>query len=205
MLALIKDIDEQVRRAEAMLRDGDRPPYFLHGSGIFVGGQLTPVEIALDVPADGDFYAKSLHLCLDGRVLDTSAPSRVPYTPVDWTFADDIGVPTGTFQPTLADIGQVSGLFELLLPEQYSNSPVMGSACFAGRHGYDISDGRTPFSAFAGALRFHTLEFIPRSSSVTVRFTPTYGFANASDDPDLVNEYRITAVMPGYKKVKALK
>lgn len=204
-IELIKRVDEQVRRAESMLRDGDRPPYFLRGNATWVGGQPTPVEIALNVPADGDFYAKSLHLCLDARIVDTTVNTRPPFLPVDWTFTDDIGVPTGVFVLSLDDIGQVSGLFELLLPQPYANSPVMSSSSFSARHGYNSDDGRAPFSSFAGALRFETPEFIERGSSVTVRFTPTYSRAAADDEPTLVREYRISAVMPGYKKVKALR
>jgi hypothetical protein len=132
--------------------------------------------------------------------------TRPPFLPTDWTYVDQIGFDGALTVPGALDVGSVAGAFELLLPEQYSNSPINAALAFSGRMGYVATTGRAPFSPFAGGLRFETLEFIPRASAVTVRFTPTY---SRTDDTDPVgqftNEYRLTAVLSGYKKVKALR
>jgi len=203
---VLKEIDNQILRASSMLRDGDKPPYFLKGSNTFFGGQPTPIEIVLNVPADGDFYGKSLQLCLDAREVDTTVKTRPAFLPADWTYVNNAGLDIATYALGDDDIGSVSGLFELLLPEHYGSSPIHASAAFSARMGYAPQSGRAPFSPYAGALVFKTLEFIPRASAITVRFTPTYAKANTTaPEGQYTNEYRVTAVMSGYKKVKALR
>lgn len=200
---LIKDIDKTVERANTMLRDGDRAPYFLKQSSTFFQGQLTPVEIVLNVPADGDFYGQCLHLAADARIYTAANRQQPPFLPCDWTYSNDIGAASYTVESD--KIGSLSGKFELLLPEEYSNSPVNSSSLFSARHGYPIQTGRAPFSAWAGALNFKTLLFVKRATAITVRFTPTYAKVHPSEDGAEVNEYRITAIIPGHKKVKALR
>ncbi len=196
-MQLIKDIDAQIDRALSLLRDGERTPYFLKGDGVFSGGQTTPLEIALGVPADGDFYATSFSLLVDARAVPDDGDPKVPFLPVDWTYTNDV-YSLGALEST--DLGQVSGMFELLLPEKYANSPTWTSSTFSARHGYRANDGHSSFSAFAGKLWFLEDVFIPRKTTVTVRFTPTYSFAG-----DGAVEYRVTAVLEGNKRVKAFR
>lgn len=212
---LIKNIDKQVNRAESLLRDGDRAPYFLRGEGFFTGGQTTPVEIALSVPADGDFYGTSLMFAIDFREqpsrANNVAAAALPYLPTDWTFTNDIVLNRNL---AATDIGSVSGLFEILTPQPYANSPTNVALTYSARHGYEAAPAilsgdrpKVPFCAYAGALKFYEPLFVVRGTAITVRFTATYAAADV-EDPETVTptpEYRITAIIPGYKKVKSFK
>ena len=211
MSTLITDIDKQVQRAMGLLRDGDRSPYFLRGAGTFIGGQTGPVQIALSVPADGDFYGDAFSLYIEARTIVTATGvAEKAFRSVDWTSTNDVS-DTADFI-TVDSLGRVSGTFDLKLPESYANQATNSGALFSARHGYrsgfDASTAPRSFSVFPSKLEFFTPVFVPRGQTVVAVFTPGYARAptppNNSTPATTMTEYRVSAIMEGYKKVKSL-
>jgi len=196
--ALSDKIDKQLERVMTLLRRGDETPYYLRGRAAFVAGQNTPVEVAFPVPADADFRGTRLFVSIEAR-----RGSNESFTPCDWTYANDAYIAAGSVQA--ADIGAVSGAFELLLPEPYANQATLASALFSGRHGYATYVVKAPFSAWAGALEFWTPVFIPRSSTCTLRFTPTYSNPFLVEEDEVPAEYGLRVLFEGYKDVRQIR
>jgi hypothetical protein len=203
MSEFLNKVDRQVQRALALFRDGDRAPYFLTGENTFFGGQNTPVQVAFSVPADGDFYGDNLTLQLEARSVDDLTGVADPvFTSADWTTTNDVVISTTTL--TTDDIGSVSGSFDLLLPERYANQATSIGALFSSRHGYGSFGNKQSFSAFPSKLEFCTPLHIPRGVTATLVFTPGYSRAAAADT-NTQTEYRIRALLEGFKKVKTLR
>ena len=193
----ITKIDKQLQRAMSLLRDGDRAPYFLRGNGTFFANQNTPVQVAFSVPADGDFWGDGLSVYLEVR--DVEAGEKT-FRSCDWTYTNDVpGVPTGVDAVSL--LGSVSGAFELLCPDAYSNQATAVSALFSARHGVRSSGiGGPPITSFCSKLEFFVPLFVPRGNTITLVFTP--GYSKTAVGKNL--EYRISALLEGFKKVQAL-
>ncbi len=206
MNQLVTNIDKQMQRAMGMLRDGDRAPYFLPGKATFFSGQNTPVRITFAVPADGDFYGDMLSVYLEARACNAAGvPSEETFRSCDWTCTNDIPATTGTALVSTDEIGSVSGFWELALPEQYENQATSANALFSARHGHSVQAStlgaaRQPWSVFPSGMQFHTPLFIPRGTGVSLTFMPGYAKAPAEG----TTEYRISAFLEGFKKVKTL-
>lgn len=192
---MISKIDKQLQRAMALLRDGDRAPYFLRGAGTFFANQNTPVQIAFSVPAEGDFWGDALSVYLEVRNVEEGEKT---FRSCDWTYTNDVPV-VGLDVESLTDLGSVSGSFDLLCPESYSNQATSSSALFSARHG-KRAGGTTRVTSFCSKLEFFVPLFIPRGNTVTLVFTP--GYSKTAEGKNL--EYRISALLEGFKKVRAL-
>lgn len=206
MSQIITQIDQQMKRAMGLLRDGDRVPYFLPGKASFYAGQNAPVRITFAVPADGDFYGDVLNVYLEGRACSAArVPTEETFRSCDWTCTNDIPATTGSANVTDSEIGSVSGFWELRTPEPYENQATSANALFSARHGHSVQSGtlggaRQPWSVFPGGMQFMTPLFIPRGTSVSLIFTPGY-----TKEPETgTTEYRINAFLEGFKKVKTL-
>jgi hypothetical protein len=200
MTAFLEKIDKQVQRAAGLLRDGDRAPYYLRGSGTFFSDQNTPVQIAFSAPADGDFFGDGLNVFIEVRSVFATGTQK-SFCPADWTSVNDIF--TSAIALGTGNIGAVSGDFDLFLPEPYANAATSIGAVFSSRHGYGILGGLQSYSVFPSKMEFFTPLFVPRGTTATMVFTPSYS-KKPTGGTALEFEYRVNVVLEGFKKVQTI-
>lgn len=200
----VKRMDALTARCLALCGDdGDRAAYYIHDDFTFTTGSKAEQDLILTNPFDAAFYGKRLDLYLDRRLVDESGAgnSELTFRPVDWTATNDVG------QPSLVAFKDVNAVFTVRTPDgSYSNAPLAISHAFSARQGvYKF----TPVSAYLGGLDFHRDYVVPRGEAMTVRVSSIYtkaleGGGKIPDDTS-VPEYRVTAVLQGYKRVRAFR
>jgi len=201
-VAAVQRMDRLVLRCLGLVDDGDDDSYYLHDSYTFLTGSKQEQDLILNNPLDSPFYGKRLSLFLDSRLTDQSGAdnSELTFRPDDWTPTND--------WPAPSPIGAANCSFTVRTPRGvYSSSPLSISHAFSTRHG--VPGGQLPASSYLGGLDFHRKFPIPRGNAMTVRVSPNFTRALASNnvipDPTSVPEYRVTAVLQGYKKVRAFR
>jgi len=202
----VRKMDGLVKRCMGLVDEGDRDSYFLHDSYTFRSGSLLEQDLVLNNPLDAVFFGTRLNLFLDKRLIDDSAaPVTGPnnertFRPVDWTPINDW---PGTLVPP-----EANATFQIRSSRGvYNSAPLAISHAFSTRAGSFM--GALAVSAYLGGLDFHRPFPIPRGEAMTVRVSPSYTRALSADGsfPDLtsVPQYRVTAVVTGYKRVRAFR
>lgn len=202
----VQKMDGLVKRCMGLVDEGDRDSYFLHDAYTFLSGSLLEQDLVLNNPLDATFFGSRLNLYLDKRLTDkagtavTGPNDEKTFRPVDWS-------PTNDWPGSLA-IPEANCTFQIRTPRgALSSAPLAISHAFSTRAGTFM--GALGVSAYLGGLDFHRPVPIPRGEALTVRVSPNYTRALAADGsfPDLtsVPEYRVTAVLTGYKRVRAFR
>lgn len=206
----VKEMDALALRADALCDDGDRIAYYIQSSYSFVVGSDVEQDVLLNNPFDATFYGVRLDLFLSKRLTDQTGAgnSELTYRPADWTPVDDYPYPS---------LGQDANCTFLVRTNRgdYSSAPLAISHAFSTRHGVPVSVERNtlaqalPATAWVGGLDFHCPYPVERAQAMVVRVSPNYTKALAADgaitDQTSVPEYRVTAVLQGYKPVRAFR
>jgi hypothetical protein len=199
----IQIMDSQVLRCLGLIDDGDRVAYYVHAEYTFLLGQLLEQDLNLNNPFDSTFFGQRLNLYLGSRLSDQSGNdnSELTFRPDDWTPVNDWPAPTIKAANCTFSIRTSKG--------PYSSAPMSIAHAFSCRAGVPDNVQPMAVSAYLGGLDFHRDFPIPRGESMMVKVTPNYTRALASDGaiPDLtsVPEYRVSAVLQGYKVARAFR
>lgn len=202
-------IDELLRRAFKLHRDGDRVPFVIQGKARFQTGATQTTEMVFNVPTDADFEGEYMNLYLGARILslDTNqnspgyAASENAFRPADWFY---------TASPTVVQ-GTAGCLFELRdsINGAYQNVAVGIPSAFSG--GIVGPRGLSQsIPEYVGALAFHVPYQLKRGSTLTCRVTPvqTQGITE-SDGIELSTsetlEFEVTGLIHGYKRTYGFK
>lgn len=206
-VASVQRMDALMLRCMGLADDGDRDSYFVHDSYTFLMGSLQEQDLILNNPVDAAFYGARLNLFLDSRLTDQSNDGGIAgpnnqktFRPSDWTPTND--------WPGGIQIHSANCMFTVRTPRGYYNpTPMAISHAFSTRHGSSV--GTMPASAYLGGLDFHRPYPLARGEAMTVRVSPNYTRWLAADgsypDDTSVPEFRVTAVLQGYKKVRAFR
>ena len=201
-VAAVRKMDRLVLRCLGLADDGDREAYYVHDSYTFLTGNKQEQDLILNNPLDAPFYGKRLNLFLESRLTDQSGAgnNELTFRPADWT-------PTNDWPNPL--IKDVNANFTVRTPSGiYSSAPLSIAHAFSTRHGVP---GFMPVSAYVGGLDFHRDYPLPRGTAMTVRVSPVFiralggVFPTPFPDPTSVPEYKVTAVLQGYKKIRAFR
>lgn len=196
----VRRMDSMVLRCLALTgRDGDRNAYYIHDAYTFVTGSKEEQDLILNNPLDAAFYGTRLDLYLDSRLVDTTdaVNSELTFRPVDWTATNDVVFPSNVAAK------QANCTFSIRTSAgPYSSSPMSIAHCFSARQGVPND---LPVSAYLGGLDFHRPYVIERGEAMMVRVAPIYTKAVEVYDPTSVPEYRVTAVLQGFKTVRAFR
>lgn len=211
----MKSILDQTKKLNALLDsslstvfDGDRVAYTASGSVVFRAGELTASEAVINIPKDADFYGQSFNMFLQGRVVSTTSPR---YDDRTWRPVPLTWVPT-TNEAVIVNVakgydGCADFKFEIRdsLNGSFQSAPLYSSSCFSHYRSF-LSDGCE--SSWTGSMLFPVPYFLPRGQTLTVRVTP---IESGADNPELAcyqtyrREYRVLALVQGYKSVHAFK
>lgn len=195
-------IDDLLRRAFKLHRDGDRVPFVIQGKARFQTGATQTTEMVFNVPTDADFEGEYMNLYLGARIVSlnpSERPSENAFRPADWFY---------TGAPNEIE-GKAGCLFELRdsINGPYQNVAVGIPSAFSGSLVSSLDQG---FPEYVGALCFHVPYQLKRGSTLTCRVTPvqtqsiTLNTGNQVEDYETV-EFEVSGLLHGYKRTYGLK
>lgn len=198
------EIDELLRRAFKLHRDGDRVPFVIQGKARFQTGATQTTEMVFNVPTDADFEGEYMNLYLGARILSLDpsvVASENAFRPADWFYASS---------PTNLQ-GKAGCLFELRdsINGAYQNVAVGIPSAFSGAV-VGPRGLRQGVPQYVGALAFHVPYQLKRGSTLTCRVTPvqTQGISfshNVELSTNETLEFEVTGLIHGYKRTYGFK
>lgn len=217
---LLTDVSELLQLRRAANFDADRVNYTFVAEAVFAQGDSNARDLVFVVPDSNDFVVERLGLYPFFRFVTTdegaNGPPEQSFRPCVFTSYE------GTFNPNIevdaAAMDCYVSISETLvragtsLNRSYQNIPTPVQLLFSGainyrRGGNPVVDPYYSSFQFPGGLVFPCPYLLPAGSSMTVKVAPL--FAGLRVDPaapaaneTLQNEYRVTAVLEGYKKVR---
>jgi hypothetical protein len=198
-------VDELLRRAFKLHRDGDRVPFVLQGRARFQAGATQTSEMVFNVPTDADFEGEYMNLYLGARVISlnpSERPSENAFRPVDWFYSSS---------PAFVQ-GKAGALFELRdsINGPYQNVAIAMPSAFSGAVSAPMLACGLP--QYPGALAFHVPYQLKRGSTMTCRITPVQTATITSIDDGAVPlesyetvEFEVTGLVHGYKRTYGFK
>jgi hypothetical protein len=204
----------EVRRPTA--DDGDRIDYRYVGSIRFLQQDNNAHDIVFSISDDADFVAERLSLYPSVRFntsdVTANGPPEIVSRPCIFSFYE--GAFMGAEQTRINyDAACVN--------RAYQNTPFPAQVMFSGAVNYKSTGYRiAAFGAvdvtfdryyadfeFPSAMLFPTDWYLPAGSDFQIKISPNFSSirsdpAGAAGDATLQNEYEITAVLEGYKKVR---
>ena len=211
------------RRSNPM--DGDRIDYSFVRSIQFRQQDNSAQNILFSIPQETDFVAERLSFYPSYRFITTdeatNGPPEISFRPCLFTFYE------GAMNPFIGT-DAVDGLVDCFvdisesyvengktLSRRYQNMPTPMSMFYSGVINY--RSGGEQFLAAIGDSKYDGFEFpsgmvfpcpylLTAGSALTIRIAPSFAGARVDPalpggDPTQQNEYQVTAVLEGFKKV----
>jgi len=222
--ALLGDVNSMLKLRREALHDADRVNYTFVGEQRFAQGDSNARDIVFTIPDSGGFVAERIALYPSFRFVTTD---EVANGPPEQSFRPCVFVSyEGAFSPDLpADAASMDCYVTLTetftqggapVNRAYQNIPIPVQLLFCGavnyRRGGNTQTGGSgdPYYStfqFPGGFVFPKEYLLPAGSSLTIKVAPLFAGlrvdpATPGADETLQNEYKVTAVLEGYKKVR---
>ena len=212
VVAAIRRIDRLIDRASAV-GDAVEVPCYLqgtpqvdatqHGSDTFLTGENTEIELAFNVPSDGDFFGMRLNFFLQSRtysLLNPLTATDLTFRPADWTVVNYRTSPSAA-EVNPRPVRDASAVILLRDEDGQFSSNALGMWFFySAKWGAPVFDGQdTPYSAWTSGMDFDVSWRIRRGTTLTAKVTPTFSRVVAATEK---TQFRVAGVFQGYKRVK---
>lgn len=220
---LLGDANQLLKLRRDSLHDADRVNYTFVGDAIFAQGDSNARDVVFTVPDSSDFVVERIGLYPSFRFVTTdeaaNGPPEESFRPCIFAFYEgsyneDLSVDAASMDCYVS----LSETFERNgqpVNRAYQNIPTPIQLLFCGavnyRRGGDASAGQfDPYYSsfqFPGGYVFPCTYLLPAGGSLTIKIAPLFAGlrsdpAEPGFDPTLQNEYKVIAVLEGYKKVR---
>jgi len=222
---LLTRVERLRARRRDRVRDGDRIDYAFVDSITFSERDNAAQNIVFTVPQETDYVAERLSFYPSYRFVTTdeaaNGPDEIPFRPC--VFSGYEGAMLNSFEldsvagivDCVVDISEDYRLGSKTKSRRYQNISTPVSMFYSGainyRQGFSVggvlsADVRYDGFEFASTMPFPCPYLLAGGSSLTIRIAPILAAqrlptTGPNADPTQQNEYRVTAVLEGFKKV----
>lgn len=208
-------LEDLVRRAHKLrqrrrVREADRVEHTLRAEYTFRQSENLQQALVFNVPKGWAFEAHRLSLFVDMRLISVQTgdgASEISFRPTVWTHAVMTNLAAnnpGEAWPNPIDrLVDAQIELEVQLPDgskgrSFQNAPFPVAHLFCGSDNSDIV-GVQLVSSRPSALVFNVPNLIEPGTALLARVTPTFSGVRTTDSR--LNEYRITGLLEGFKRI----